>query len=213
MLISFSTFSFCALPGSGQFCAKIEDLPAPEELVECSDLVLGVGTNNLKLPDADPLATAQDLYRRLLNYRKKLPNTRLILPGVLPCGDRVINERVKVYNKHLTDICNSRSNNMIKFVNTQVFWDSDGKLRSKFRSENDGDLSLHINQEGIKLLASRIKATLREGHHLPTGPRYRARNRGGAPPGDRSDQPHVRGRGRGGYRGSGRGSSRGGSIA
>ena len=202
-----------SLPGSSQFCAKIEDLPAlgvpaPGELNDCSDVVLGVGTNNLKLADADPLATAQKLYHKILSYRREIPNTRLILPGVLPSGDSAVNERVKIYNKHLADICNSRTNNMIKFVDTRVFGDREGKLRSKFRCENDGDLSLHVNHEGIKLLDSRIKATLREGHHLPTGPRFGMRNRSEAPP---VDQGRGTGRGRRNYRG--RGTSRGGSTS
>ena len=141
------------MPGSSQFCAKIEDLPAPGELNDFSDVVLGVGTDNLKLADADPLVTAQKLYHKILSYRREIPNTRLILPGVLPSGDSAVNERVKIYNKHLADICNSRTNNMIKFVDTRVFGDRKGKLRSKFRCENDGDLSLHVNHEGIKLLA------------------------------------------------------------
>lgn len=194
-----------ALPGSSQFCAKIEDLPAPGDLVNCSDVVLGVGTNNLKQADADPLAAAQALYRKLSSYRSELPNTRLILPGVLPTGDSAVNERVNMYNKHLNDICNSRTNNMITFVDTRVFSEKDGKLRSKFRCENDGELNLHVNHEGIKLLASRLKSTLREGHHLPTGPRFGPRSRGTGPSNDRGDQGRGRGtgRGRGGYRGRG----------
>ena len=97
---------------------------------------------------------------------------------------------------------------MIKFVNTRVFGDREGKLRSKFRCENDGDLRLHVNHEGIKLLARRIKATLREGHHLPTGPRFGTRNGSEAPPVDRG---RGTGRGRRNYRG--RGTSRGGSTS
>ena len=97
---------------------------------------------------------------------------------------------------------------MIQFVDTRVFGDREGKLRSKFRCENDGDLSQHVNHEGIKLLASMIKATLREGHHLPTGSRFGKRNRSEAPPVDRG---RGTGRGRRNYRG--KRTSRGGSTS
>ena len=160
--------------------------------------MLAVGTNNLKSTESDPTVAAQALYSKVRQYRHDLPNTRVILPGVLPTSDPVVNERVKTFNKHLSDICNnSHGNSMVNFVDTRVFCDRDGKLRTKFRSESDGELKLHLNPEGTRLLASRLKAVLREHHYLPTGPRFRPRplNEGGAslPP-------------RGGGRGSGRGS-------
>ena len=65
-------------------------------------------------------------------------------------------------------------------------------LKSKFRRENDGDISLHLNEEGTKLLASRLKKVLREGHNLPTGPRFRRPEGSSRPVTDRG-----RGRGRG----------------
>ena len=193
-----------ALPGASSFCPKIENLPQSEDLVDFTDIVLAVGTNDLKCNRADPTASARALYSVIKKYRADLPNSRIILPGVLPTSDSVINERVKVYNKHLVDICNTRSNNMVKYLDTRVFCDNTGKLRGKFRVENDGDINLHINQEGTKLLASRLKAALREGHHLPTGPWLR--NTPANRRGEGTDRPATN---RGGGRGGGRGGSRG----
>ena len=164
-----------ALPGNSQFCAKIGDLPTSEELTDCSDIVLAVGTNDLKASDSDPTTCAQSLYTKINEYRRDLPNTRIVLPGVLPTSDIVVNKRIKTFNKHLVDICNSRVINMVNFVDTRVFCDNEGKLRGKFRRENDGNMNLHLNPEGTKLLASRLKTTLRECHRLPTGPRFRTR--------------------------------------
>lgn len=49
-----------ALPGTSKFCAKFDNLPAPDsaELTNISDLVLAVGTNNLRQEDSDPAELA-----------------------------------------------------------------------------------------------------------------------------------------------------------
>ena len=88
---------------------------------------------------------------------------------VLPSDDNIINERIKIYNKHLSDISNSFGNGMVKFVESRIFCNNDGKMKAKFRCENDGPTCLHLNDEGMKLLASRIKRTLRECNNLPLG--------------------------------------------
>ena len=190
-----------ALPGTSQFCAKIEDSPDLGELTDCTDVVLAVGTNNLKLNDSDPTSCAQAVYRKLKQYRRDLPNTRIILPGVISTSDSAVNERVKTLNKHLSDICSSRCNNMINYVDTRVFSDREGKLRAKLRCDNGGGINLHLNQEGITLLASRIKRVLRNNHNLPTGPVFRARMQY---QGVQAQSASDRGSSCGGWRGRGR---------
>ena len=90
---------------------------------------------------------------------------------------------------------------MINYVDTRVFSDREGKLRAKLRCDNGGGINLHLNQEGITLLASRIKRALRNNHNLPTGPVFRARMQY---QGVQAQSASDRGRGRGGWRGRGR---------
>ena len=171
------------------------------------NIIMAVGTNDLKSNEVNPTAAAQALYGKLKEYRRDLPNSRIILPGVLPTSSTEVNERIKLFNKHLVDITNSSVGGMVKYLDTRVFCDREGRLREKFRTVNDGPVNIHLNQEGTKLLASRIKTVLRENHFLPTGPRFRKVN---SNPPDLSSNP-ARGRGngrRGGRGGRGRGASR-----
>ena len=196
-----------ALPGSGDFCCKVEDLPPPEELTDYTDIVLAVGTNNLKEPSSDPTELAVQYYNKLKSYRSSLPNTRVYVHGVLPTTNSAINARVKQFNKHLSDICNSRQ--MLTYLDTKVFCDVNGDLAQKFRvGETD---VLHVNSDGVKLLASRIKFALRGGLGLANGRFVRS---GGPRSRNTGFQSNDRGgpgnRARGNYRGGGRGRGRGG---
>ncbi len=201
-----------ALPGDGDFCAKIENLPNPDALADCSDLFIAVGTNDLKITGADPTRLATDLYKQVKVYRTSLPNAHIFLAGVLPTTNPVINTRIKQFNKHLDDICNTRA--MVTFVDTNVFRDVNGNLLDKFRISDD---ELHVNREGIKVIGSRMKFALRKRHNLPNG-KFVPHGSRGRPRQDNSSEGASRGGGssnrgggsanRGQHRG-GRGSSQG----
>ena len=207
-----------ALPGEGEFCAKIEDLPEPEALGDNTDIVIAVGTNNLKQPGSDPTQLAVQFYRKLKSYCSKLPNTHIHINGVLPTTNEAINTRIREFNRHLDDICNLRPN--LLFIDSKAFSDASGSLADKFRVPND---ELHLNNDGTKMIASRIKFSLRQRHRLPNGiyTLHRARpggDQGASDPGRytggnyRGRFRRYRGSNRGGRGGSGRGghSERGG---
>ena len=133
--------------------------------------------------------------------------TRVLLPGVLPVhssqGSTALNAKIKHYNHYLNDLCRVSSN--CYYIDNKVFCTPDGSLKSQLaKGEND---PLHLNDQGVKLYASRFKHALRECHNLPTGVRRRTNNTV-----QTSEQPDARNsttRGRGnrsrarGYRGRG----------
>ena len=102
----------------------------------------------------------------------------------------------------------SISRSRIHYMDTRVFADNNGKLRGKFKQENDVTPALHLNPEGTKLLASRLKAVLREGHHLPS--RFR-QNVGQQQNNRQSAGSNVERGSRGGHRGRGGRGGRGGT--
>ena len=183
-----------ALPGKETFTAKVDSLPEPEPplLDNVSDLVLAVGTNDLKEDDCIP----SDLVRNMYSYVKKVsvasPTTHVYLPGVLPTKSVETNTRIKQYNYYLKDMCSDLPR--VHFIDNNNFTSKNGILVDKFSSDN-----LHLNQEGLKVYFSRIKYALRERHGLPN-----RRVRRTPPDGTAS------GRGRGGRGGGGRGGGRGG---
>ena len=151
-----------ALPGKETFTAKLDLLPEPEHslLNDVSDLVLAVGTNNLKEDDCVPA----DLARNTYSYVKKVsavnPTTHVYLPGVLPTKSVQTNTRIKQYNYYLKDMCSDLSR--VHFIDNNNFLSKNGLLVDKFSSDN-----LHLNLDGLKIYFSRIKFALRERHGLP----------------------------------------------
>lgn len=193
-----------ALPGDSTFCAKVEDLPEPEDLVDCTDVIIAVGTNNLKQTNVDPTTLAVQFYRKIKSYSNKLPNTHFYINGVLPTTSSDINSRIKEFNRHLDDMCNSRTK--FTYMDNKVFCKPEGSLADKFRVDSD---EIHVNEDGTKLIASRIKFALRQRHYLPNGNfvPHNARRRQ-----PRQNGEHPAGT-EGNYRGRGhnrRGSNRGG---
>ena len=162
-----------ALPGSCNYCPKFEDLPPLDSPLfgNVSDLVLSVGTNNIKAGSCDP----ESLVRRMYLYTRSIINTypgiHVFLPGILPvhCAfiDEALNSKIKLYNHYLKDMCNNLKRSY--FIDMNVFWDPNGSLKQNL-SKGDTD-PLHLNDQGIKLFASRFKHALRAHLNLPLGVR------------------------------------------
>ena len=64
-------------PRDSKFFAKIENLLSPEELTDCTDVVVIVGTNDLKPDGADPTVLAVRFYEKMKVYWNTLSNTRI----------------------------------------------------------------------------------------------------------------------------------------
>lgn len=193
-----------ALPGVNNYCPKMGDLPPPDSpaFADKTDVVLAVGTNDLKDPNCRP----EIIIRKLHDYVKTLKRTHqsihVHLPGVLPtsCTDNDINDKIVAYNHFLADM--SQSLPRVSYIDVKVLQARGGSLVSKF-SLGATD-PFHLNDQGLRLYFSRIKHSLRLRHNLPIQYRRNPAVVGSATEGENNFRGRGGGRGRG-NRGRGRG--------
>ena len=195
-----------ALPGSGEFCAKMVNLPAHDSdlFTNVSDVIVAVGTNDLKNETSDPEALANTMYNYVKSVTSSNPSAHVHLPGVLPTShtnpDRT-NTRIRIYNHFLADMAASLPR--VSYIDVKVFLSKEGTLRTRLAEGTSNPL--HLNGEGIRLFCSRLKYALRTRLGLPTfqpGRRGVAARREEEAPSSR-ENGIERGRGRGGRGGRG----------
>ncbi|MCP4230644.1 MAG: hypothetical protein GY771_10945 [bacterium] len=197
-----------ALPGSSTFVPKVDILPDPEseDFTDISDIIIAVGTNDLKVDTCVPEHLAKKTYEYVKKVTNKHSATHVFLPGVLPVctPNSEANIRISKYNHYLNDMCTSLPK--VTFIDTKTFATKGGSLQTKF-AQGEAD-PLHLNTDGIKLYSSRIKFALRARYNLPN--RRRVNNRRWEEPGHGNGNGRGRGGGRGGRGGRGsRGTDRG----
>lgn len=177
-----------ALPGDNMYCPKFRDLPPTDSSTfeNRSDIVLAVGTNELKSEGSDPRALVTHLHDYIVKLTRRFPATHVHVPGVLPIctPGSVTNTKIKTYNQFISDMCLSFPR--VHFVDTIVFNNKDGSLKPNLAKGMTDPL--HLNADGLKLYFSRMKFSLRERHGLPP-PRSRSR---GTPRGNH-DRPSREG--------------------
>ena len=152
-----------ALPGSDIFTPTVENLPDPDTLNGISDLILAVGTNNLKLDSCIPEDLAKSTFTYISKVRISHPSCHVFCPGVLPTTTPDINSRITKYNFYLNDMCRNLPN--ASYVDMKTFQSNNGKLLPKFSVGNSDPL--HLNEAGLKVYFSRLKFALRAKHGLP----------------------------------------------
>ena len=165
-----------ALPGTHAFSPTVDDIPRPSAEIYsgCSDIIVAVGTNNLKEENCNPETLVRKTFDHVKNLSKSNPSAHIFLPGVLPtCSTSVsINDKILKYNYYLKDMCNSIAR--VSFIDTKNFSDSSGKLQARFAC---GELDpLHLNEAGRRFYFSRLKYALRSRHNLPLPRRPRTEN-------------------------------------
>ena len=163
-----------ALPGSGEFCASFANLPDPESNTfnGVSDVILAIGTNDLKLDESNPADLARAMSRYVNSVAVKHPAVQMFMPGVLPTSvnnNSNINCKIQEYNHYIRDLCTG--NPRLNFIDNKVFSTTSGTLKPNL-GKGPSD-PLHLSEEGIKLYCSRLKYALRQRYHLPVGPRRR----------------------------------------
>ena len=163
-----------ALPGESIFCPTLTELKEPESntFVEATDVIVAVGTNDLKQDNVNPSSLAKKLSKYVLSVIAKYPSVQVFLPGVLPiCTENSqINSRVREYNHYIRDLCISHPR--LTFIDTNVFSTPLGSLKPNLAAGPSDPL--HLYAEGIKLYGSRFKFALRQRHGLPVGNRRRS---------------------------------------
>ena len=197
-----------ALPGSGDFFPKIESLPLPDSdtFANVSDVIIAVGTNDLRVDTSDPEVLARTMYNYVHTLTSKHLSTHVHLSGVLPTSHSGIgtNTRIDTYNHFLADMAVTLPR--VSYIDVKVFKTREGNLRPRL-AEGTSD-PLHLNGEGYRLFFSRLKYALRVRLGLPNFQRGRTGLASGqAAQGEEGTRGQGTGRG-GGQRG--RGSGRGG---
>ena len=195
-----------ALLGAHAFCPTVEEIPAPDSEIYggASDIIIAVGTNDLKVENCAPENLVLNTFNHVRKISKSHPSAHIFLPGVLPVcsSDGAINNKIKRYNFYMNDMCKSLPR--VSFIDMKPFNTYSGSLQAKFaRGESD---PLHLNEVGLKLYFSRFKYALRCRHNLPIPKRSYsnvARSRQETVP-SRSNPVSNRGR-EGGRMGSNRG--------
>ena len=158
-----------ALPGSSEFCPKFEDLPPfdSNRFENISDVVLSVGTNNIKSETCEAETLVKDMHNYVKKVTSRHPGLHVLLPGILPIHssytDQAIHVKIQWYNHYLKDMCNNM--NRVSFVDVGVFSDRSNCLKPHLCG-GDSD-PLHLNEGGVRLFASRLKYVLRNKHGLP----------------------------------------------
>ena len=163
-----------ALVGAGHFHPTIEDLPPPngEVFSGVSHVTISVGTNNFKLPSSEPEAIANGIYTYVQSLSTAHSASYIFLPGVLPVHssftDLATNSKIHLYYYFLKYM-RKNLNTSTTYIVVNVFCGPNGGLKDHL-SKGASDPQ-HLNDQGIKLLASRFKHALRCQHNLPTGTR------------------------------------------
>ena len=76
-----------------------------------------------------------------------------------------MNGKIKLYNHNLKEMCKNLPTST-PYINVNVFREPNGALKENL-SKGPGD-PLHLNEQGVKLFASRFKHALRAQHNLPS---------------------------------------------
>ena len=192
-------------PGSDTFCAKICDLPGPasNNMGGCTDYVISVGTNDLKLDNSCPTTLARELNKYVVTLTHSRPSAHIFLCGVLPVNavDSPILSKISQFNYYLADMCKALQK--VSYIDMKCFQSRGGSLQPRYAIE--GDL-LHLGEVGIRMFGSRIKYALRERYSLPNMSRSWQARRNLNPEQVTGGPVEERGyRGRGGNRGGSRG--------
>ena len=197
-----------ALPGVNEYIVKVGQLPPPDSaaFTDKTDVVIAVGTNDLKEADCNPDILIQQLHVYITSLKRLHPATHVHLPGVLPiCAtDSNTNVKIRTYNHYLADMAETIPR--VTFIDTKVLRSREGSLLSKFACGPTDPL--HLNGQGLRLYFSRIKYSLRLRHNLPVNFRrtpaeaHNNQDRGDAP---MREHQGIRGghQSRGGNRGRG----------
>ena len=172
------------LPGQSRFIATASHLPEIEQFPETfegvTDLIIAIGTNDLKDDQSVcscPKTLATNIYqycRSAVNFNSSI---QIYLPAVLPTRIANVNIKIDLYNRYLQDMC--RKHPHLEYVHMGGMKGDDNLLLTRLL-DKEMRTGLRLNDQGLKIYASRLKAALREKHYLPVfSPRRSGRvNRG-----------------------------------
>ena len=155
-----------SLPGDSLNVPHTGLLPNIEGTLDgYTDLVLGVGTNNLKFPE-HAANTPERVINQITGFcdaaLNKKPGLNVFISEVLPTREPRLIPVIDKYNQILRTYAKLRPGK-VTLISASVFRDRDGLMDKRLCSQHD---TIHLNSEGVKLMAGRIKHELKAKYGL-----------------------------------------------
>ncbi len=164
-------------PGKRVKAAKIDDIPAPEDIGPYQNIVISTGINDLtdeKRRSFNSLIAA--LKRKCDKIHSSYPKSRLYINLLLPTKSRLINNRVSEFNNLILDMSFSRPNMFV--IDNSLLASEDGCLLQKFGRyigndrPNTNDI-VHLGRNGIRIFCMNIKRSIMRGGRNQSVERFR----------------------------------------
>ena len=148
-----------ATPGKLDFAAKIENIE-PSKCQSFSNVVIMCGTNNLKEPNVDVLASYKVYKGKLEEIRRLNSRANIIVCPILPSRSSTINQNILNFNQLLFKDLTQSSINVNIVQGFGAFVDSGGLLRNSLHDKRTINDVLHINGSGYGILVKCIKTAI-----------------------------------------------------
>lgn len=115
-------------------------------------VVIGIGINNLIGDNDTPQHVAEGIIAVVNEVQKQLPDTRIILLGLLPSGEKA-NSEIRLKCDEIHHILAKRKFKKVAYINpTQWFTEADGTMKAGLYS-ND---YIHLTKQGYAVWATEI---------------------------------------------------------
>jgi beta-glucosidase len=119
-------------------------------------VVIMIGTNNIGNSGMSPEETAEGINTLVTTIHHKIPNSRILLLGIFPRGNRPDDPLRVLINRVNTMIAHLDDGRYVKYLDIgDRFLDSDGRLSGAVMPDY-----LHPNARGYEIWAMAIKATV-----------------------------------------------------
>lgn len=111
-------------------------------------LILNLGTNHL--PVESPISISENISNFCAEIRQKLPNTRLLLSGILPKSSEHYTPSISFINNRLFK---ASKNYRFKLIMHKKFFHEDGSINFSLLSKD----KIHLNKHGVAVFGSTLK--------------------------------------------------------
>lgn len=149
-------------PGRQEFSPKIEDLN-PQRYQSYSNVVLMVGTNNLKVNEVSSHQDILNLYKlykaKILEIQRLNNRCKIFVCPVLPSKLPHLNRKIRIFNSFLFGDLIQSTFGVTVVDGFEEFLASTNSWTLKENLSNPGD-ALHLNGYGLRVLVKLIKTSM-----------------------------------------------------
>ncbi len=152
-----------ASPGRRIESIHIEDIN-PEDCASYRNVVLMVGTNNIKKNTVKTDSDVQNLveiYRdKIVDMRRVNPRCNVFIVPVIPCKSDIINRKIGYFNQLVCNELVQHFSRLFVVEGTQNLADPYSyQLADRYSKKPDAS-GLHLNEKGISVLVTMIKSSI-----------------------------------------------------